>query len=169
MTVVMKDLTSPTFCVPVIYKHFSLEYIIRNEIHCYSNVAKHSDVETIWRYVFKVCFILCGWQIIKKIIIYYESCYYLRKNCTDVETIPVSSYNMTIAPVFYGTQFYICGPLKTYSPYNKRTFIQSWLAVFCWMPTSTISIKVIEDYSTIAFVQAFTRFASKVDYPNICW
>ena len=56
MTAVMKDLASTTFCVPVIYRHSPLAYSIINEIHWYSNVAKHSGVETIWRYVLKVCF-----------------------------------------------------------------------------------------------------------------
>ena len=57
MTAVMKDLVSTTFCVPVIYRHSPLAYSIINEIHWYSNVAKHSGVETIWRYVLKVYFI----------------------------------------------------------------------------------------------------------------
>ena len=34
------------------------------------------------------------------------------------------------------------------------------------MTTSTTSIKVMEDYSTIAFAQAFTRFACEVGYPQ---
>ena len=34
------------------------------------------------------------------------------------------------------------------------------------MTTSTTSIKVMEDYSPIAFVQAFTRFACEVGYPQ---
>ena len=34
------------------------------------------------------------------------------------------------------------------------------------MTTSTTSIKVLEDYSTITFAQAFTRFACEVGYPQ---
>ena len=166
MTAVMKDLASTSFCVPVIYGHSPLAYSIINEIHWYSNVAKHSGVETIWRYVLKVCFILCGREIVKKIKIHCERCRYLCKRTIDVEMGPVSSYNMKIAPAFYGTQVDICGPLKAYSPHNKRTTIKIWLVVFCCMTTSTTSIKVMEDYSTIAFVQAFTRFACEVGYPQ---
>ena len=158
MTAVMKDLASTTFCVPVIYRHSPLAYSIINEIHWYANVAKHSGVETIWRYVLKVCFILCGREIVKKIKIHCERCRYLRKRTIDVEMGPVSSYNMKIAPGFYGTQVDICGPLKAYSPHNKRTTIK--------MTASTTSINVMEDYSTIAFIQAFTRFACEVGYPQ---
>ena len=60
MTAVMKDLASTSFCVPVIHRHSPLAYSIINEIHWYSNVPKHSVVETIWRYVLKVYFILCS-------------------------------------------------------------------------------------------------------------
>ena len=79
---------------------------------------------------------------------------------------PASSYNMTIAPAFYGTQVDICGPLKAYSPQNKRTTIKIWLVAFCCMTTSTTSIKVMEDYSTIAFVQSIIWFACEVRYPQ---
>ena len=104
MTAVMKNLASTTSCVPVIYRHSPLAYSIIKEIHCYSNVAKHPGVEAIWRYVLKVCFILCGREIVKKIKPHCERCRCLRKKTIDVEMGPFSSYNMTIAPAFYGTQ-----------------------------------------------------------------
>ena len=77
---------------------------------------------------------------------------------------PVSSYDMTTVPAFYGTQVDICGPLKAYYPHNKRTTIKIWLVVFYCMTTSTASIKIMEDYCIIAFVQAFTQFACEVRY-----
>ena len=80
---------------------------------------------------------------------------------------PVSGYNMIIAPAFYGAQVDISGPLKVNSPHNKRAAIKIWHVVFCCMTTSTTSIKVMEDYSTIAFVQAFAQYASKLDNPNL--
>ena len=119
----MKDLASTKFCVPVIYRHSPLVYSMINEIQWYSNVAKQSGVETIWRYVLRVSFISCGREIVKKIKIHCERCRYLSKRTIDVEMGPVSSSNMTIAPTFYETQVDICGPLKSYYPHNKRTSI----------------------------------------------
>ena len=78
----------------------------------------------MWSFFFKVCFILCGREIVKKIKIHCERCRYLCKGTVNVEMGPVSSYNMTIAPAFYGTQADICGPLKAYFPHNKRTTIK---------------------------------------------
>ena len=163
MTAVMKDLASTTFYVPVIYRH--LAYSIINEIHWHSNVAMHSGIETIWRYLLKDCFILCGQEIVKKIKIHCERCLYLHKRTIHVEMGPISSYNMKIAPAFYGTQVDICGPQKAYSP-HKRTTIKIWLVVFCCMATSATPINVMVDYSTIAFEQAFIRSACEVGYPQ---
>ena len=78
---------------------------------------------------------------------------------------PVSIYNMIIVSAFHGTQVDICGPLKAYYPHNKSTTIKIWFVEFCSMTTSTVLIKVIKDYSTIAFAQVFTRVACDVRYP----
>ena len=93
---------------------------------------------------------------VKNIKIYCERYLYLCKRTIVVEMGPVSSYN--VAPTFYGTQ---CGwlILQIYTP-----------LVFYHMTTSTTSIKVMEDCSTITFVQAFTpshHLLVKSDIPNL--
>ena len=57
MAAAIKDFASTTFWVPVIYKHSPLACSIINESHCYSKIAKHLGVETIWRYILKVWFV----------------------------------------------------------------------------------------------------------------
>ena len=54
ISTVMKDLCSNTLCVPLIYKHSPLAYSIVSEIHWHSDTAKHSGLETVWRYVLKL-------------------------------------------------------------------------------------------------------------------
>ena len=66
MSDVMKDFSSSTFCVPVIYKHSPLAYSIVNDVHWNSKAAKHSGVETVWRYVLKIAFIISGRELVKK-------------------------------------------------------------------------------------------------------
>merc|ERR1711965_1064525 len=80
---------------------------------------------------------------------------------------PVSDHGLTIAPAFYVSQADIVGPLKAYSSHNKRTTIKIYMLVFCCSTTSTTNIKVMEDYSTTSFVQAFIRLACEVGYPKI--
>ena len=166
MSDVMKDLSSSTFCVPVIYKHSPLAYSIVNGVHWSSKAAKHSGVETVWRYILKIAFIISGRELVKKIKLHCERCRYLRKKTIKVEMGPVSKHNITIAPPFYSTQVDLCGPFKAYSQHHKRTAIKIWLVVFCCMATSTTIIKVMEDYSTSSFIQSFIRFSCEVGYPK---
>ena len=104
MSDVMKDLSATTFCVPLVYKHSPLAYSIVNNVHWYSNVAQHSGIETVWRYVMKVAYIIGGRSLVKKFKVNCIRCRYLRKKFIDVEMGPVSNQNLTIAPAFYSTQ-----------------------------------------------------------------
>ena len=79
---------------------------------------------------------------------------------------PVSKYNLTIAPAFYVTQTDICGPFKAYSSHQKRTAVKIWLVIYCCMSASTTNIKVMDDYSTQAFIPSFIRFSCEVGYPR---
>ena len=79
---------------------------------------------------------------------------------------PVSEYNLKNAPVFYISQVDLTGPFKAYFKHNKRTTLKICLVVFCCATTTTINIKVMKDYSTTAFIQAFTRFSCEVRYPK---
>ena len=95
-----------------------------------------------------------------------ERCRYLRKKILNVEKGPEFKYNLTIAPAFYATQTDICGPFKAYSSHHKRTTVKIWLVIYCCMSTSTTNIKVMDDYSTQAFIQSFIRFSCEVGYPR---
>ena len=120
MTDVMKDLSSATFCVPIVYKHSPLAYSLINEVHWYSNSAKHSGIETVWRYVLKEAFIISGREIVKKFKLSCDRCRFLRKKTIEVEMGPVSKHNLKIAPAFYVSQVDLAGPFKAYSPHTKR-------------------------------------------------
>ena len=175
ISTVMKDLCSNTFCVPVIYKHYwftlftcdsLLAYSIVNEIHWHSDTAKYSGVESVWRYALKVGYIMQGRDLFKKVKKNCERCRYLGKKAITIEMSSASTHNLGIASAFYATQVDLCGPFKVYSPHNKRTTTKIWLVVYCCMSASTALIKVMEDYSTTAFIQSFVRFSCEVGYPK---
>ena len=166
-TSAMKDLSSTSFCVPVIDKHSPVAFSIVNEVHWHNTVAKHAGVETVLRYVLKTAFIIEGRSLVKMIKKSCERCRYLAKRTIDVAMSPVSQYNLTIAPAFYVTQVDLAGPFKAYSPHQKRTTIKIWLVIFCCTTTSATSIKVMDDYSSTAFIQAFIRFSCCYGYPKV--
>ena len=164
MTNAMQDLPAATF--PRVDKHSPLAYAIINNIHWNDKVAQHSGVETVWRYVLKKAYIIEGCSIVKNIKRLCQRCRYLKKKTIDIIIDPVLEYNLKIAPAFYITQVDLTGPFKAYSKHNKRTTLKIWLVVFCCATTMTINIKVMEDYGTTAFIQAFTRFSCEVGYPK---
>ena len=67
MTDIMQDLSSTTFCVPLIEKYSPLAYSIRNEVHWYHESAKHAGVETTLRYTMKYAFIMEGRNLVKQV------------------------------------------------------------------------------------------------------
>ena len=110
ISTVMKDLCSSTFCVPVIYKHSPLAYSIVNDVHWHSDAVKHSGVETVWRYVLKLGYIMQGRDFVKKVKKNCERCRYFRKKTINIEMGSVSSDSLRIAPTFYATQVDLSGP-----------------------------------------------------------
>ena len=167
MTDTMQDLSTTTFCVPLIESSSPLAYSIVNEIHWNHESAKHAGVETTLRYTMKYGFILDGRSLVKLIKSNCIRCKILLKRTLDVSMGPVSSCNLTVAPAFYISQTDIVGPFKSYSPHNKRNTIKVWFVVFCCTTTSTVSIKLMEDYTTMSFVQGFIRFSCEFGYPKL--
>ena len=166
LTDVMIDLTSTSFCVPIVDAHSPIAYSVVNEVHWEHKVAKHRGVEMVYRYVLQICYIINGRDMVKMFRQNCERCRYLAKRTIEIEMGPVSAHNLTIAPAYYITQVDIAGPFLSYSPHNKRTTVKIYYAVFCCSVTSAVSLKVMEDYTASAFLQSFTRFACHVGVPK---
>jgi len=96
-----------------------------------------------------------------------QRCRYLLKRTIDISMGPVSQHNMVIAPAFYVTQVDLAGPFSAFSQHYKRTTVKVWLSIFCCATTSTVCIKVMEDYSSISFIQSFIRFSCEAGYPKM--
>ena len=163
----MKDLTSNTFCVPAVYKHSPIAYALVSDVHWNNPVVKHSGNESVFRYVLKKAFIIEGRDIVKRTKKSCERCRYIAKKTIDVIMGPVSKHNLNIAPAFYSTQCDLAGPFKSYSHSNKRATVKIWMAVFVCATTGTTNIKIMDDYSSFAFIQAFIRLSCEVGYPKV--
>ena len=166
LTDVMKDLCATTFVIPMVSEYSPVAYSIINEVHWHHPVGKHCGVETVLRLTMDFAFILNGRELVKLFRRNCEHCRYLQKKALEVAMGPVSHQNMKIAPAFYYTQVDIAGPFTAHSLFNKRKSIKVYFVVFCCSTTSTINIKVMEDYGSPAFIKAFIRFSCEVGYPK---
>ena len=165
-TSTMKDLSSTSFCVPVLERCSPIAYSIVMDVHWNHPNAKHAGIETTHRFVLRRVYIIEGRQLVKEIRDSCERCRYLMKRTVDIAMGPVKSRNLTIAPAFFYSQVDLSGPYLSYSPQHKRTTVKIWLVVFCCCSTSAVSIKVMDDYSTTAFVMAFKRFSCQHGFPK---
>ena len=120
----MKDLSSTTFCVPVLERYSQIAYVIVMEIHWNDPTAKHAGIETTHRIVLQHVYIIEGRQLVKEIRESFERCRYLMKRTVDIAVGPVKNYNLTIAPAFYYSQVDLSGPFISYSPHHKRTTVK---------------------------------------------
>ena len=166
LTNAMLDLTASSFFVPIIDRYSPLAFSIVNFIHWYHPVAKHTGVETVYRYVLQLAYVIDGRDLVRLIRKRCERCRYIAKRTIDVEMGPISNHNLNIAPPFYSTQVDLCGPFNAFSNFHKRTTIKVWMVIFCCTTTSATKIKIMDDYSTPSFILSFTRFASEVGYPK---
>ena len=79
---------------------------------------------------------------------------------------PIPPSSLTVAPAFYNSQIDLSGPYQSFSPSHKRTTVKIWLVVYCCCSTSAVMINVMDDYSSSAFIQAFTRFSTRYGFPK---
>lgn len=160
------DLSMTTFCVPLIDKYSPLAYAIINEVHWYDFDVWHSGNESVSRNVLKIAYIFEGRSVVAQFRVDCPRCHYLGKKRIDVAMGPVSDDHLCIAPAFFNSQVDIFGPFSSFSYANKRATIKIWFVIFCCCTTGAVDIKVMEDYSTISFILAFTRFSCRVGYPK---
>ena len=160
------DLTSSSFCVPLVDRYSPLAFSIINEVHWHHDDARHSGSDTVFRYVSQIAYVVEGRSLVNLIKDDCARCRYLKKRALDVAMGPKSDDNLCIAPPFYVTQVDMVGPFNSYSNVNKRATTKIWFVVFVCCTTGAVDLKVTEDYTTDAFILAFTRFSMKVGYPR---
>ena len=164
---VMFDLSKTTFCVPITDKHSPIAYSIVNEVHSHHPDVKHSGVETTLRHVQLVAYVIGGRELVKKYGKNCTRCRILNKNTVKVLMGPLHEGQLKVAPAFCRTQVDLFGPFTSYDLTNKRKPVKIWFVIFCCVTTSAVDIRVMEDYSTEAFLLAFVRFACRVGFPKM--
>ena len=161
------DLTSSTFCVPIVDSLSPVAYAIVSETHWHHPDVNHGGVESVLRFSQMTAYILGGRELVKGMKKACAKCRILHKKGVEVAMGPLSEKNLCIAPPFYYCQVDLCGPLRAYSPANKRATLKIWYAVFCCTTTGVVDCRVMDDYTADSFLQAFERFSCRFGYPKM--
>ena len=160
------DLCRSSFCVPFMDQFSPVAISVALEIHWNHPDVRHRGVAAIFRQMLKVAHILGGFSLAASIKQGCKRCRILNKKSIKVAMGPIQDVNLCIAPAFYASQVDIFGHYKAYSSANKRATIKVWFVIFCCCTTGAVDIRILEDYSTDAFVQGFIRFSCRVGYPR---
>ena len=102
------DLSNTSFCVPLTDSLSPFAYSVVNEIHWYSDNAKHSGVETVLRYVQKIAYIE-GRGLVKMFRKECASCRLLAKRAIEVSMGSIHEHNLNIAQHFSSAKLIYLG------------------------------------------------------------
>ena len=160
------DLCSSSFVVPVLDFKSPIAYALVLETHRYHPDARHAGIETVLRYSQTIAHILNGRFLAKDVGKYCIRCRIRNKARMNALMGPLGEENLKIAPAFYVSQSDIFGPYSAYSKVNQRATVKVWFVLFCCCSTGAVAVKIMEDYSTEAFLQAFVRFSCTFGYPK---
>lgn len=83
----------------------------------------------------------------------------------QVEIGKVHDTRLCIAPAFWHVQIDILGPFVAHCEHNHRSSVKVWGLVFKDPGSGALSVHCMQDYSSSAFVLAYTRFACRFGHP----
>ena len=166
MTEKMLDLSKDTFIVPIVDRYSPLAYAIVNQFHWEDKTVKHCGVESTIRAVMSLAHILRVRDLVKSIKKNCKRCRYILKRTAEVIMGPTSKDQLCVAPPFYITQVDLCGPFKAYSVHNKRATIKIYICTFVCCTTGMTTLKIMESYDAVQFLNAFSRFSCELGFPK---
>jgi hypothetical protein len=135
-------------------------------LHAHTRLARHKGINFSLRESRTVAYILRGRDLSAEIDQSCRPCKKYKKRLVKVELGKLHQTRLTVAPPFYVCQVDLFGPLSAQCEHNHRSKVKIYGAVFKCPATSAVAINVMQAYSTEAFLQAYTRFASRYGHPS---
>ena len=158
------DLEPLTFVRPIVDRFSPLAYSLM--IHKHSEKVHHRNAAATLQATRWEAFILAGKNLAIEVVDKCPGCRRHRAKLLKVEMGKIHSNRLTIAPAFYYSQCDLFGPLTAICEHNHRSTVKIWGCVFKCTSTCAVSVYVMQNYSTDAFLGAFTRFGAVYGYPK---
>ena len=160
---VMLDLQPLSFVKPVLDRFSPISYAIM--VHAHGIVTKHRNAACTLRESRSLAYILQGRDLSIEIRDGCVPCRRYRAKLLKAEMGPVHESRLTIAPAFYLVQVDLFGPYAAMCEHNHRSTVKCYGVVFKDPSTSAVAIFMMQNYTTAAFLQAYTRFSSRYGHP----
>ena len=161
---IMSDLSPLSFVKPMIDRYSPVAYSIM--LYCHQELSTHRNSVTTLRESRNIAFVIQGRDLAIEIRDACMHCRRFKAKLIEVEMGKIHKSRLTIAPCFYFAQVDLFGPLVAICEHNHRSTCKVYGTVFKDPSTGAVAVYLMQNYSTPAFLQAFTRFACRFGYPQ---
>ena len=160
----MLDLTPLSFVRPIVDRFSPVAYSIM--IHCHETISHHRSATSSLLETRYIAFILRARDLASEVARCCRFCIRYKAKLIEVEMGKLHPSRLTIAPVFYCSQVDLFGPYTAICEHQHRSTVKMYGVVFKCPATCAIAIYTMQNYTTAAFLQAYTRFASRYGHPT---
>ena len=160
----MLDLKPLSFVRPILDRWSPISYSIM--LYAHGVMSKHRNVSCSLRESRGVAYVLHGRELAIEIYEGCVSCRRFKARLLEAEMGKTHENRLTIAPAFYLVQVDLFGPFQAICEHNHRSTVKCYGVIFKDPSTSAIAIFMMQNYSTSAFLQAYTRFSSRYGHPG---
>ena len=160
----MLDLTPLSFVKPIVDRYSPIAYSIM--LHSHESISHHRSATASLLESRYLSYILRGRDLANEVVKACRPCVRYRSQLIEVESGKLHQSRLTIAPVFYCCQVDLFGPLVAICEHQHRSTVKIYGLVFKDPASCAVAIYVMQDYSTAAFLQAYTRFSSRYGHPT---
>jgi len=160
----MLDLTPLSFVKPIVDRYSPVAYSIM--LHSHESISHHRSATASLLESRYLAYILRGRDLANEVTKACRPCVRYRSQLIEVESGKLHQSRLTIAPVFYCCQVDLFGPLVAICEHQHRSTVKIYGLVFKDPASCAIAIFVMQNYSTAAFLQAYTRFSSRYGHPT---
>ena len=160
----LSDVQPMNFVKPLVDRYSPIAYSVM--LHVHKAVVHHRNAATTLRESRNIVYVLQGRELSIEVRNNCTFCKRFKAKLIQVEMGKVHPNRLTCAPVFYHTQVDLFGPYEAMCEHNHRAVVKVWGCAFKDPATGAVVAYVMAGYHTEAFLNAYTRFASRFGHPK---
>ena len=131
------DITTSTFCVPLMNAQSPIAYSLAEEIHWYHPDVMHGGVESALRETNTFAFIIGGRNLLKSLKENCAGCRYLMRKQVKLE-LGTKHDTMHSPSLLQHSRI----PMWSFSNANERAKIKIYFVVFCFSTTGAVDLRL---------------------------
>ena len=158
------DLSPLSFVKPILDRYSPVSYAVMTYAHV--ELARHGNSCATLRESRAVAFVIQGRSLAEEVRLNCPFCTRYKARMLERAMAKIHDNRLVVAPPFFYSQVDLFGPLEASCEHQHRAKVKVWGCVFKCTSSCAVAVFCMQDYSTAAFVQTYTRFASRFGHPK---